>query len=805
MADNGLSIGIKIGAAVAPSVGKAFGSIEERSQKLGRTLRETWSKRDTAGNVIHYRNTLQQLKQKQAQLGYSSERLNRGIEEVEQKYREAKSQAKEYGMSVANIDREHRQMADSAAVAERRLGRLQTMQANREKRDQLQGQVMGTMGTALAAAVPIRQAIQFESKMSDIRKVVDFEKPEQFEAMGQDILKMAGNMPMAAGGIADIVAAAGQSGIAREQLTSFAQSAVKMGTAFEISGKRAGEIMAVWRTGLGMTQQQTVHLADAVNKLSNTVAAKAPAVAELTQRIGPVAQKAGLAAEKTAALGSAMMATSGAGPERASTAVKKLVSTLGKGQAATKRQSEAFQALGLEATEVSRRMQEDAQGTITEVFERIRGLSKHRQLSVIGQLFGEEGKAAIAPLIGQLGKLEETFAAVGDKSQYAGSMQSEYEKKSQETAAQLSKLAGKANRLGVTLGSTLLPAVNKVAGAIGSTLTPIADMADEYPRATQVVVGATAGLAAFKVVSLGAKYATTVLSDGVQIGKAAFDLLRPSTIRATVSLWRYRASVVGSAVASKTAAGWAGAKALGASFVSLATRAIPAVIGGLRTMTVALMTNPIGAVVGGIALAAGLIYRYWEPISGFFIRLWSGVGRVFSGAWQTLKTVVAWSPLGLLAKAWEPVTEWFGAFWQGIKSVFSGAYEWIKKVLLSPIKSVTNQIGKAWNTVKGWFGGGEEEKTVKVREKLEKAREGAGKVGKTAAAATAAGAAASAPAAAAPQAVPATQAAQPAPQGGTTITNHFEIHAAPGMDTEELAEEVVSYFEQKNHRVMVDG
>lgn len=44
--------------------------------------------------------------------------------------------------------------------------------------------------------------------------------------------------------------------------------------------------------------------------------------------------------------------------------------------------------------------------------------------------------------------------------------------------------------------------------------------------------------------------------------------------------------------------------------------------------------NPIGTVITAIAGAAYLIYRYWEPISGFFSGVWSQVQTAFDGESQ---------------------------------------------------------------------------------------------------------------------------------------------------------------------------
>ena len=55
---------------------------------------------------------------------------------------------------------------------------------------------------------------------------------KQFKQMGKDILDLSTRIPMAAEGLAQIVAAGGQSGIARDELLGFAESAAKMGVGF---------------------------------------------------------------------------------------------------------------------------------------------------------------------------------------------------------------------------------------------------------------------------------------------------------------------------------------------------------------------------------------------------------------------------------------------------------------------------------------------------------------------------------------------------------------------------------------------
>ncbi|EBY5823574.1 phage tail tape measure protein, partial [Salmonella enterica subsp. enterica serovar Typhimurium] len=158
-------------------------------------------------------------------------------------------------------------------------------------------------GTAVlgALALPVNAAIGFESKMADIRKVVDgLDDKKAFAQMSDDILTLSTQLPMAAEGIAEIVAAGGQAGIARGDLMQFANDAVKMGVAFDTTAEESGQMMAQWRTAFRLTQEDVVVLADKINYLGNTGPANAKKISDIVTRIGPLGGVAGVASGEIA-------------------------------------------------------------------------------------------------------------------------------------------------------------------------------------------------------------------------------------------------------------------------------------------------------------------------------------------------------------------------------------------------------------------------------------------------------------------------------------------------------------------------
>ena len=322
------------------------------------------------------------------------------------------------------------------------------------------GVMLGTFGMAAS------KAMAFESAMADVAKVVNFETQAEFQAMNKTVMDMAGRIPMAADGIAAIIAAAGQSGVAKQDLAEFAEQAAKMGVAFDLTGDQAGKMMSDWRAGMNLSLPQVYSLADAVNHLSNNMNATAPALGEVIQRVGAVAMVCGLSETKVAALGAAFL-SAGASPEVAATALKSFTTTLVKGTAMSKDQAAAFASIGLSATQLAKDMQTDAQGTIFKVLEAIAAKPKELQMSLLTTMFGQEALGSLAPLLQNMGNLSQAFELVGDKANYAGSMQNEFDVRSKTVANTLQLLSNRLTNLAISVGNAFLPSIGWAAEKLG--------------------------------------------------------------------------------------------------------------------------------------------------------------------------------------------------------------------------------------------------------------------------------------------------------------------------------------------------
>ncbi|WP_294999645.1 phage tail tape measure protein [uncultured Megasphaera sp.] len=552
-----------------------------------------------------------------------------------------------------------------------------------------------------------KAAVDFESAMADVRKVVDFDTPQQFAQMNEDVLKLSTNLPMAADDIAKIVAAGGQAGIARQDLMQFAEDAVKMGVAFDVTAEQAGDMMAKWRSAFKLNQQDVVALADKINYLGNTTAASAPLISDVVTRIGPLGEIGGVASGEIAALGASMVAT-GVQSDVAATGIKNLILGMTAGEGATKSQAAAFQQLGFDAADMAKRMQTDAKGAIMDVFHALQALPKDQQASVLADLFGKESIGAIAPLLTNLDALEDNFKKVGDASQYAGSMEAEYQARSRTTANQLQLAKNAIVAVGIGLGSALLPAINGVLNAVIPVVSAFANWAQQNQGIVQTIVALAASFAG---VLLAARSILAI--------RAGFNMLKETANLFFIVNKNGETVLRGAATASKLF--HAGLNGLGAAFRLAAT--------GARALAMALMANPIIAIVAVIiAVVAAIIYLWntneqfraaviaiWNNIvsfgmslfpafAAFFTGVWNGLVAIATAVWNGIMTVATMAVLVIM-----DIISAFGAFftgvWNGCLAIASAVWNAISSfvsaaasVIEGIISALVDYISSAWDS-----------------------------------------------------------------------------------------------------------
>lgn len=504
-------------------------------------------------------------------------------------------------------------------------------------------------GMAYSVAQVADAAIKFESAMADVRKVVDFDTPQQFNEMGQAILDLSTKIPITAEGLAQIVAAGGQSGIAREELLGFAESAAKMGVAFDITADQAGDMMAKWRTAFKMGQNEVVELADKINYLGNKTAASAPLISDVVTRIGPLGSIGGVASGEIAALGASLVG-SGVTSEIAATGIKNLILALVSGESATKSQSEAFAKLGFNSIDMAKAMQKDARGAILSVLEAVQSLDKEQQGSVLAELFGKESIGAIAPLLSNLDALKSNFDRVANASEYAGSMTKEYQSVSATTGNAIKLMNQSIERTKVAVGQGLLPALVPIAGAVANAATAAGNFATEYPNLTSAVVGGLGVLFAGAAAANGLMWAINGTRLALFGAKAAFGF-------ASAALGKYNL-LIKTGTALSYAWNFAG-KVFNGGLVLTGKLFKGLGFGAMRLWGI-LLANPWIALATVAIGSAWAIYKNWDTIKAWFTTLWNNPALALKQFCDGVKNMLG-DAADWIHKKWESISNFLSS------------------------------------------------------------------------------------------------------------------------------------------------
>lgn len=609
-----LNATITIGGAVSGSLKSAFGTVNKSLQQVGSTITNLEKQNKLLANSIQ-----------------TFGRQGKNVDSMRAKY----------AANTAAIDK--------LRVAQERLNRVEAARdRNMAKREAYKSGILETVALGATVVAPVKAAMDFESTMADIRKVVDFPEPDGLQKMGQTILDMSRRLPMTANDIGKIIAAGGQSGIATKELTAFAESAIKMGVAFDITADEAGQAMAEMRAAFRMTQPQVNALADKINYLGNNTAASAKDIMEIVQRIGPLGEVAGAASGSIAAMGATLRGM-GVQNEIAATGIKNLLLNLSAGKAATKAQVAVFKQLGYSASEVSKSMQLNADETIRVILSKIAKLPKHAQAAALTQLFGKEVVGSIAPLLTNLDQLQTNLKLVGDATKYAGSMEKEYQARAATTANSLVIFRNQINALGITIGSVLLPAVNSLLMTVGPWVGQVTELAQKYPTVTKAVIATVGALVAMKVATFALGFAFTYLKGGLLNIVGLF----------------YRTAAGAALVGTTTTTAAAGPTLLGRAFLFLGR--------GILWAGRMLLLNPIGLAVTAIAGAAYLIYKNWEPLKKWFTELWADITKIFD---ESIGKIVGM--IDGIKQKWtdfkSTVSDGVGNAWKSTKDFFSNPF-----------------------------------------------------------------------------------------------------------------------------------
>ncbi|WP_353282784.1 phage tail tape measure protein [Wolbachia endosymbiont (group A) of Pogonocherus hispidulus] len=513
------------------------------------------------------------------------------------------------GKDIKSLVRDQTKLGSSIEVLKGKYSKLgsviQKQQNALAKKAHYRSQVMETIGLGLSLAAPIKVAIDFESAMADVKKVVQFDENdaihnEKAAEFGQKLKELSRTIPLSAAELAKIAASGGQLGIDKDKLLGFTTTVAKMATAFDMSAEQAGDSIAKLSNVYGIDVSKMEHVGNVINHLSDNTAAKAKDMVEALAIVGGTAKQFGLDIKETSSLVNAFVSL-GKQPAKAGTAINALLSKLQTAEGQEKEFKVALESIGITAEEMSQKVAENGQKALLHFFETLEKVDRQERSQILLNLFGQEYQDDIALIVGSLEEYKKAIGFVADKEKYNKSMQKEFNNRASTTANNLQLLKNTIAELGMNLGSVMLPPLNWISKILRSISTGIAWFAEKCPILTTGVMSIISALIIGKIAVVGFGYAFALAGGGL----LTFNAILQGTLLPVLT--------------------------------SLSARVIPAVIMGLKALT---LTNPIGAAIAGLSVGAALVIANWQKVKDFFSSIWKsitkpienwiGIGKLFN-------------------------------------------------------------------------------------------------------------------------------------------------------------------------------
>lgn len=477
----------------------------------------------------------------------------------------------------------------------------------------------GAAGTAILGSIAgmAKEAMGLENHMADARKAIhELHDPKAFQDMTDQIVDMSTRLPMAAEGIAEIVAEAGNAGIPFNELTTFAEDATKAAVGFGMTAEEAGHQLAVWRTAFKLTQPEVMKLSDQMNYLSMIGPTTEKQIGAVVTTVGNLATTAGVTTSDLAAIAATITGV-GVNADVAGTGVQNFMLALTN--ANTTRAQAVLKSIGLTSKQVAVGMQKDSRGMMLQVLEGLSKVSPEKRAKGLEWLFGRESIKAIAPLLTNLDQLKKNFNAVSDSTKYAGATQKEYDSRVNTTEKQLQILKNQFMAAAITIGNDFLPLIVQATKAIAPYAKQLVTFVRNNPELVKSVAKFGVALAGVAVAMGGVSRAVKLMNFALNMTPAkaligllvwgAYEIIQHWDEIGPVfkDAWRQVDDVVqkmgGWESAIKSVGAIAGI-AIGVSFISNVTGAISSISDMNKAITG--MGGAMGA-IGKISMIGGLI------------------------------------------------------------------------------------------------------------------------------------------------------------------------------------------------------
>ncbi|WP_073955788.1 phage tail tape measure protein [Thalassospira sp. TSL5-1] len=647
--------------AAARQNATALAAAENRAQQLGQQIASTDRvTRKMRAEFNAARKEVARLRQAETTTSAATAEMRERLRSAGIDTRRLSSAQRQLRGDLDAARRAAEQQSQALEQARRRTNQLAAARSRMQRTMQLQANMAmgGAAGMAVgggALALGSRMAgagIDFGEQMSAVGAIARLDQTsEAMAALRQQAKELGATTSFSASEAASGMQFLAMAGFDANEVLQTMPGMLDLAKAGATDLATTADIASNVLSGFGMKASEMGRLGDIMTATFTRSNVDLTMLGETMKYTAPIAKEFGASVEDVAAM-SGMLGNVGIQGSMAGTALRSLFSRMSK---PPKEAAAAMKELGVSTMDANGNAR-DMVAILADVAKSTEGMGSAQRLAQLTAIAGQEAGAAFATLIDQGGSgaitqfIDILNNSMGETTRVAKQMG---DNASGDIKSFWSAVEGMNIALTDTNDAPLRSLIQSATGVVRS----VTSWVQENPVLASTLVKVAAGVAG--LIFVGGILATTVAG-----------LLGP------FAMARFAMTALG--IQSGLLGGGFGIVSKGIGLVaSVAKVAFPIVTGGLRAMAVAAMANPLIAIIGGIAIAATLIFTYWEPIKTFFVNLWDSITSKFSGTWETIKTLLSFTPIGLIATNWGAIMDFFINLWDSVLGGAKAAFDWI--------------------------------------------------------------------------------------------------------------------------------
>lgn len=359
------------------------------------------------------------------------------------------------------------------------------------------GDTAGKVGLVAAGGLGLvsKAAMDWESAWAGVTKTVNGTEAE-LAKVETGLRDLATTLPATHGEIAAVAEAAGQLGVATEDIVSFTRTMVDLGETTNLTADEAATAIAQMANVMGTSGDDVDNLGSALVALGNDGASTEKQIIEMAQGISGAAAIVGASESDVLAIANAV-ASMGIEVEAGGTAVSRVLTDMAKATSQGGEELETFaETAGMTASEFAAAFQArpaEALAAFTSGLDRVRA-SGGDVFTVLDQLKLSDVRVSRALLgMAASGDLLTDSLQLGSKAwEENTALAAEAEKRYATTASQAQVAFNQIKDSAIEFGDVALPVIAAVADKVGDAAEAFGDLPGPVKQATTGLLAITA-------------------------------------------------------------------------------------------------------------------------------------------------------------------------------------------------------------------------------------------------------------------------------------------------------------------------